>query len=296
MNKVIKGHLLALFTIVIWGSTFIASKHLLKYYTPTYIMFTRFIIAYIVLWLIKPLYVKFSLKNELKYLFLALFGCTLYFLTENTALTYTLSSNVSIVVASAPILTVLISGIYMKKNLLTKNIIIGFFVAITGVILVVFNGTVILKLNPLGDFLSLMAALSWAIYTVFINNHAKNTDTVILTRKITFYGMVTSLPILFIQNKPYDFLAFVNFDVIFCYLFLGIIGSGICYITWNKAIAYLDAVTTNNYIYVNPFVTMITGAVFLKEPISSMAVIGAALIILGVICCNRKKHSANKVN
>jgi len=289
MNKTIKGHLLALFTIVIWGSTFIASKRLLEYYTPAYIMFTRFIIAYVMLWIIKPVYIKFSLKSELKYLFLSLFGCTLYFLTENTALTYTLSSNVSIVVASAPILTALISGIYLKKNFMTKNTVLGFFIAITGVILVVFNGTFILKLNPLGDFLSFLAALSWAIYTVFINNHAKNTDTVLLTRKITFYGMITSLPILFIQNQPYNFNALANYEVLFCYLFLGIIGSGICYITWNKAICYLDAVTTNNYIYVNPFVTMVTGAIILGEPVSLMAIIGALLIIFGVICCNKKE-------
>ena len=163
MNNILKGHLFSLFTIIIWGSTFIASKNLLIHYTPTYIMFTRFFIAYIVLWIIKPVYVKFDYKKELIYLILALFGCTIYFLTENTALSYTLTSNVSIVVASAPILTALISGFYNKKNFLTKNVIAGFVIAMTGVIFVVFNGTVILKLSPFGDFLSLLAALSWAL-------------------------------------------------------------------------------------------------------------------------------------
>ena len=91
------------------------------------------------------------------------------------------------------------------------------------------------------------------------------------------------------QGKSYDFKALLEFDVIFCYLFLGIIGSGICYITWNNAIKYLGDVTTNNYIYVNPFVTIIIGAIFLKEPISFMAIAGAVLIIAGVICCNKKK-------
>ena len=280
---------MALFTIIIWGSTFIASKNLLIHFTPTYFMFTRFFIAYIVLWIIKPVYIKFDYKKELIYLILALFGCTLYFLTENTALSYTLTSNVSIVVASAPILTAIISGIYNKKNFLTKNVIAGFIIAMSGVIFVVFNGTVILKLSPSGDFLSLLAALSWALYTVFINKHTQTTDTVVLTRKVTFYGMLTSLPLLFIQDKAYDFKALLEFDVIFCYLFLGIIGSGICYITWNKAIKYLGDVTTNNYIYVNPFVTIIIGAIFLKEPISIMAIAGAVLIIAGVICCNKKK-------
>lgn len=75
----------------------------------------------------------------------------------------------------------------------------------------------------------------------------------------------------------------------FCILFLGVIGSGICYVLWNKAISVLGVVTTNNYIYINPFVTLITGGIFLKEPITVMGVVGAAMIISGVVIASKKE-------
>ena len=41
-------------------------------------------------------------------------------------------------------------------------------IAIAGVVLVVFNGTYVLKLNPLGDALSILAAFSWGVYSVLL--------------------------------------------------------------------------------------------------------------------------------
>ncbi|MGN0574322.1 MAG: EamA family transporter, partial [Acutalibacteraceae bacterium] len=71
-------------------------------------------------------------------------------------------------------------------------------------------------------------------------------------------------------------------------LFLGVLGSGICYVLWSKAVLRLGVVKTNNYIYVSPFVTLLTGAIFLSEPITPMGIFGALLIISGVIICSKK--------
>lgn len=103
------AHVLAIFTIIIWGTTFIASKVLLEVYSPLQIMLMRFVIAYIVLFVLKPKVMKLSLKEEINCLLLGLFGCTIYFLMENYALTYTLASNVSIIIAAAPILTAILA-------------------------------------------------------------------------------------------------------------------------------------------------------------------------------------------
>ena len=71
-------------------------------------------------------------------------------------------------------------------------------------------------------------------------------------------------------------------------LFLGVIGSGICYVLWNRAIARLGVVTTNNYIYLNPFITLVAAGIFLHETITPMGIIGALLIISGVVICSKK--------
>ena len=134
------GHLLALFTIIVWGSTFIVTKLLLSEFTPVHIMLCRFVIAYFVLWLIRPKLEKTSVKDELLFAVMGVFGCTLYFITENTALEYTLASNVSIIVASSPIITAILAHFFVKGEKMNKNIVFGFFVAFLGVILVVVNG------------------------------------------------------------------------------------------------------------------------------------------------------------
>ena len=70
---------------------------------------------------------------------------------------------------------------------------------------------------------------------------------------------------------------------LFCLLFLGILGSALCYAAWNAAICRIGLVNTNNYIYLNPFVTMVTAAVVLHEKITGAGFIGAVLIVGGII-------------
>ena len=59
------AHALALLTTVFWGTSFIFSKVLLETYTPTQVMFFRFIIAYIALWILCPKTLKLSFREEL---------------------------------------------------------------------------------------------------------------------------------------------------------------------------------------------------------------------------------------
>lgn len=287
-DKKVLGHIFALVTIIVWGSTFITTKMLLSELTPVQIMLCRFAIAYVVLWLIRPKAEKTTFKDELLFFAMGIFGCTLYFITENTALKYTLASNVSIIVAGAPIITAILAHFFVKGEKLRKNTVFGFFIAFAGVILVVFNGRFVLKLNPAGDVLSLGAAVSWAAYSVILRTCVDKFNSVMLTRKLMFYGFVTALPIALIQGVRMPFEAFRKPDMLFCILFLGVIGSGICYVLWNKAISRLGVVTTNNYIYINPFVTLVTGGIFLKEPITVMGVIGAMLIVSGVVISSKK--------
>ena len=124
------GHALALFTIIVWGSTFISSKTLLSELTPVQIMISRFVIAYAVLWLLHPKWEKTSLKDEALFAAMGVFGCTLYFIAENYALKFTLASNVSIIVAGAPILTAVLAHFFTKGEKLNRNALLGFLVVV----------------------------------------------------------------------------------------------------------------------------------------------------------------------
>ena len=70
----------------------------------------------------------------------------------------------------------------------------GSLLALVGVALVVYNGHFILKISPLGDFLTLLAAFSWAFYSLIMKKMSGRYRTTFITRKISFYGILTILP------------------------------------------------------------------------------------------------------
>ena len=80
--------------------------------------------------------------------------------------------------------------------------------------------------------------------------------------------------------------------VLFCFLFLAVLGNAACYFAWASAERRLGAVVTSSYIYTIPFVTLAAGALFLHEPIAPAGVLGAALIVAGVWLSSRKKEAA----
>ncbi len=281
-NSLLGAHLTALFTIIVWGSTFIASKIMLRYYQPLAVMTARFAIAWVLLWLLYPKRVRTTPRDELCFLAMGASGAFCYYLCENYALTLTLASNVSIIVAAAPVLTALLAHFFTEEKL-TRSVFYGFAVAFFGVALVVFNGTVILKLNPLGDLIALAGALCWAVYSVVLHRSLGRFDALLMTRKMMFYALVMALPLLFITRTPLPLAPLARADVLFCLVFLGVFGSALCYVFWSSATRRLGTVVTNNYIYINPFVTMVVAALVLHEKISVMGVAGAALIIVGVV-------------
>lgn len=288
------GWLFAAFTITVWGSTFISSKKLLGLYSPSQIMVTRFFLAYCALWLLRPRKLALSRRQELGFLLLGLFGCSLYFYTENTALTYTLASNVSIIVAAAPIFTAILAH-FAGEERFRRNTLWGFLVAFTGVVLVVCNGTFVLKLNPKGDLLALGAAACWAVYSVLVRKLGHGVDPILLTRRTLFWGILTALPMVLLEGKAYPTVPLLTPVVAGNFLFLGLVGSGLCYVLWNKAFRLLGVVATNNFIYLTPFITIVTARLFLNEPISPLALLGAVLITVGVVASQWEPKKAVKV-
>ena len=283
-------HLIAIATVAIWGTTFVSTKILIQHgLTPSEIFFYRFVLAYICMWSIsrKKLFAN-RIKDELLLFLAGLCGGTIYFLTENTALGITLASNVSLIVCTSPILTTFLSYLFKRKEPFTRHLLYGSFMALIGVGLVVFNGSFILQINPLGDFLSLTAALMWAFYCLILKQLDSRYSTVFITRKVFFYGIMTTLPVFLFRPLHWDTSLMLQPVVWGNLLFLGIIASMLCFISWNACVKELGAVQSTNYIYIVPLVTLLTSAIIIDEKITVIALSGCFLILCGVYLAERK--------
>lgn len=282
-NKETWFHLIAVLTVCIWGSTFIATKTLINQgLTPVEIFTYRFSLAYLcLLAFCHQKLMANTWRDEGLFLLAGLTGGSLYFISENSALEITMASNVSLIVCTTPVLTVLLSSFFFKEKL-RKGFIAGSLVALSGVTLVVFNGIVFLKLNPLGDCLTLLAALSWAFYSLILRQMGNKYSTLFITRKVFFYGLITM--ILYLPFAPSSFhLERLCYPLVYGnLLFLGIVASMLCYLSWNACVRIIGASRASNYLYINPLVAVWASHLFLSEPITPTALLGAGLIIGGV--------------
>lgn len=283
------AYLFAVLTVIVWSSTFISTKVLLSVFTPVEILVYRFAFAYLLMFILHPhVHRPESLKTELKLLFAGVTGGSLYFVAENYALKFSLASNVSLLVSTAPILTAIVAHLFLKNEKITRNAVVGAIVAFAGAALVILNGEFVLKLNPAGDFLAVLSALCWAVYSIIVRDIDSKYSTYYVTRKIFFYTLITIIPLLFIAPVRLDFAPLLDWKIAFNMVFLTLFASCAAYAAWSKVIWAIGATRANNFIYFIPLLTLVESATFLGEKLTPFALTGAALIFAGVYVTGRK--------
>jgi len=292
------AHLAAILTGCIWGVTFVSTKVLLSYgLSPAQIFTLRFVLAYIIIVCVsikrrEPLFCP-NLKEELRMIGLGITGGSIYFLAENLALSYSTATNVSLIVCSCPLFTTLLFCVIKPHFHLTRKQCVGTLFAFVGMAIVVLNGQFVLHLSPIGDALAFVACLSWVIYSYLQpnpNDSEKKYSTLLLTRKTFFYGILTILPYLAIENHPISMQTLLKPTVAANLVFLGVVASLICYLVWAWCIKQIGAVATTNYVYFDPITTVVAAALILHEPVTIYFLIGATLIIIGLMLAYRKNN------
>lgn len=284
MNRTRLAEICAAICVIVWGLTFIFSKHLMTYYTPIQLMSMRFLMAFVILWIVRPKW-EFDIRTEWVFVLMALFGNVIYFSTENLALTYTYTSEVCILTSTTSMMALILMH-FLFKDKVGKIQVLGFVLSFIGVVLVAFNGAVVLNLNPIGDVLALVSALSWAVYGVLLRLFNKDFDGIILTRKMMFYGFVMGVVLMIVSGDRFEPVHLLEPFNMFALFFLGGLGSCLCFILWNHSVKEIGVIKSNIFIYAMPVVTLIAGHFVFDEMITIMAVIGMALVISGMLMAN----------
>lgn len=289
MNQKLLWHLLAVGVVAVWGTTFVNTKILYNSgLTPSEIFFLRFLIAYVAIWFISPrkLFAN-SWRDEGTMLLLGITGGSLFFVAENSAVALTYVNNVSFITSTSPLVTVILGIVFVKSIKATWTLIVGSLIALVGVGLVIFNGSFILHLNPWGDLLALLTAVCWAVYTLLMKRVSDRYSAMFITRKLFFYGLLTVLPMFLIDPWTVSLGTLLTPKVAFNLLLLGLVASFLCFALWTVVIERLGVMTASNYQYLNPITTVVASAIWLSEPMTAIAYIGSALILIGVIVSNK---------
>ena len=153
-----------------------------------------------------------------------------------------------------------------------------------------YNGSAVLKLDPRGDLLALLAAVVWAVYSLLTRHISTFGYPVVqTTRRIFAYGLVFMLPALAAFGFRPEPAALARPENLLNLIYLGLGACALCFVTWNFAVGKLGAVKTTTYLYLVPVVTLVFSALLLGEPVTPLSLAGAALTVAGLALSQWKK-------
>lgn len=304
MKKQALPYILAAFCILVWGVSFICTKYLLRTFSSLEILILRFVTGYIAFCIISPKPLKTSgIKEELLFMGAGLCGITIYQFVENIAIYFTAANNVSIIVSICPMFTAIIVAIFLHEKTITKNFVLGFVIAMTGIVLVTLNGSSEFSLSPKGDLLALGSAICWGFYSLFVSKiNSLGHGNFASTRRIFFWALIFMIPLAVYglvfggKSTSINFCPAENtarwsdWKNILNLVILGVFASSLAFVAWNKTCKALGTVKTTAAIYMVCVVTIIFSFIFLGEKISLAGLFGTFLTILGLFISEKKQN------
>lgn len=303
MKKQALPYILAAFCILVWGVSFICTKYLLRTFSSLEILILRFVTGYIAFCIISPKPLKTSgIKEELLFMGAGLCGITIYQFVENIAIYFTAANNVSIIVSTCPMFTAIIAAIFLHEKTITKNFVLGFVIAMTGIVLVTLNGSSEFSLSPKGDLLALGSAICWGFYSLFVSKiNSLGHGNFASTRRIFFWALIFMIPLAVYglvfggKSTSINFCPAENtarwsdWKNILNLVILGVFASSLAFVAWNKTCKALGTVKTTAAIYMVCVVTIIFSFIFLGEKISLPGLFGTFLTILGLFISEKNR-------
>lgn len=281
--------LLLLVTMTIWGSTFVVTKAVIEELQPFTLAFGRVVVGAIVLAPFAAMRRPRNARLPWRTLFLLSFvGVAFYYLAFNLALKYTTAVQGALVQSSIPAATALVAALWLRERA-TPLRWVGIALSISGV-LIVFSGAEASGAAHalLGNTLMLATVAAWGVYTSLAKRIA-GLDASVTTAVIMAIGAVMLAP-----AAAYE-LADGGWPVLSAsawggLLYLGAMASGAAYVLYNHALKHVDASQAGAYTNLIPIVGVLTGVIALDEPLTAQALIGGAVVMLGVWLASSERN------
>lgn len=276
-----------LLTFVLWGSLYVASQIVLQSLPTFTVAFLRFVLA----WLFLTVLLRFQNSSEgkisempkdpsyKKYIFiLGFLGYTLSVGIQLLGTRLAGATMASLINSINPI-TISVMAVFLLKEPLTKNKLIGILLAIFGVYLIVGGTEVYLP----GVILSLIAVVGWSFVSVITRRALSQYPALQITRHAVGVAAICNLPIgvaeLLLTKNPVT----ISLPLILCLLYMGICCTGLTYILWNKSLGTLPASTCSAFYPLQPFTSALLGILVFHESPTLGFFFGGILITVGIL-------------
>ena len=300
-----KAYFAAILYAIIIGFSFIFTKISLMEASPLDTLAHRFTMALLIAIIFK-LYrrtsVKMSAKDTLKILPLVFLYPILFFIFQVFGLIYTSSSEAGIIQATIPIFTLLSASLFLKEYAGRAQKFF-LYLSVMGVIFIfVMNDLQHAAHSLKGTILILLSSIAAALYIVIARKVTRQYSLFTLTYVMTFFGFVTfnSMAVInhIINHSISSFLLpFTSSAFLISIVYLGVLSSLLTAFLSNYSLSILPASKMSVFSNLATLITIMAGVIFLHESIHYYHVIGAMIILAGVIGTNyfggiQSKHNS----
>ncbi len=289
----------ALFAVLVWGGSFIATKIALQEASPVTLVWLRFAMGIPVIGAAVFLRRQFALPRGREWGYFALLGflgIAFHQWLQSNGLQTSRASTTAWIVATSPVFIAILGWLALKESLRLAQSA-GILLAMAGVLLVVSNGDLsslsLGRFGAPGDILILVSAFNWAVFSILSRHGLKNHPATRMMFWVMLLGwwMIT---IIFLPSGGLVEIAGFSTRSWASLIYLGIVTSGLTYIAWYDALQSLPAAQTGAFLYLEPPVSVIVAALLLGEPITLAALLGGAIILFGVWLVTTDKWEKRK--
>ncbi len=293
MTKKLIPFLEALFAVIVWGASFIATKIAVGQISPVAVVWMRFAMGIPILMAVVIMRKQFAFPKGSEWLYftmLGFLGITFHQWLQSNGLQTAQATTTAWIISTSPAFIAVLGWMVLKEKLnLQQSLGIG--LAMLGVLAVVSKGDLaalaVGKFGNTGDFLILISSVNWAVFSILSRRGLKNHPSTMMTFWVMTIGwLLTSVA--FIAGKSYAEIPLLDTRGWIAMIFLGIFTTGLAYIAWFDALAQLPAAQTGAFLFIEPLTSMVVASIILNEQVTLVSVLGGAVILFGIWMVNRQ--------
>lgn len=290
-------YILLFCTVVSWGTSFAVIKLTIGNLSTLQYLFFRVLFADLIFLLIlskMPREKRKIDKKDIPYMcYLGFIGVVGYFAVQYSALKYTTTVNVSLLVSLAPVLVAIYSAIFYKERFGKENIF-GIMLCLIGITFIITKGQLAnfsIGENLLGDMLSLLNAVMLMLFCLGAKKALEKYEPFIAVAYMNIFALLMLIPLVLIPNflSPvsliYTFKE-INIKVLGGTFYLGATCTVLGYYSWYTAIKEFGPTKTSLFNYFTPFIASIVSFILFDEGLNIYTISGGVSIIIGVILNN----------